>query len=117
MRVLIAVLVFILLYLGLGAIPGMGANRNIAIVIGIILSIISVVFMPCSVLYSFGATYAVLFSFIILGVPMLGIGALLFLTPTPNRFVAGIKLIGVLLLWWLISEISYWAMVVAAGTN
>ena len=110
-RIAMAVLIFAILYMGASLIPSM--NRNIAITVAVILAIITAVFIPNSVLAVMGSTYAVLFSFIILGGPMLGIGALLFLTPTPNRFVAGIKFIGVLLLWWLISEIGSAAIDIA----
>ncbi len=112
-RIAIAILIFAILYMGASLIPNM--NKNIAITVAVILAIITAVFIPQDVLAVMGSTYAVLFSFIILGGPMLGIGALLFLTPTPGRFWAGIKLAGVFLLWWLISEIGNAASKIAVA--
>ncbi|MBI2145957.1 hypothetical protein HYU22_01290 [Candidatus Woesearchaeota archaeon] len=106
-RIAIAVLIFALLYMGLSLIPNM--SRNTAIVVGIILAIISAVFIPKSVLAAMGETYAVIFSFLIIGGPIAGVGWLVFGTPTLNRFAAALKFFAVLLLMWLVNEIGHWA--------
>lgn len=106
-RIAIAVLIFSLLYMGLSLIPNM--SKNTAIVVGIILAIISAVFIPKSVLAAMGETYAVVFSFLIIGGPIAGVGWLVFGTPTPNRFAAALKFLSVLLLMWLVNEIGHWA--------
>ena len=112
-RIALMILIFTILYMALGAVNNAtGGNtipRTIAITIAIIMAIISSIFIPCSVMMVFGGTYAVLFSLLIIGGPIAGIGWMVFGTPTPNRGIATLKLFGILLLWWLISEISHWA--------
>ena len=113
-RLLLAVLIFSILYMGLSLIPNM--SRNIAITIGIVLTIISAVFTPCSILLAWGKTYSALFALVLIGAPILGLGWLLFGTQTNSRGVAFIKLIGVCLLMWLLIELNAWAAVLAAAT-
>ena len=110
-RIAIAVLIFTIIYMGLSFIPNM--SRNISIVIASVLAIVSSVFMPASVLSGFGGTYAVIFAFLIIGGPISGVGWLLFGTPTPGRFVAALKFLGVLLLMWLVDEVAHWAIELA----
>lgn len=108
-RIAIGVAIFSLLYFGLIMIPGM--SKNIAITLGVIFAIIPAVFMPASVLTMFGETWAAVFAFLFIGIPLVGIGALLFATPTPGRLVALLKFIGVCFLIWLFNEIGKWASV------
>ncbi len=112
-RIAMGVIVFSLLYLGLSLIPGM--SKNISITIGIVLAIITSVFMPGSVLAMFGETYAATFAFILIGAPLFGIGALLFATPTPNRVIAFAKFVGVCFLIWLFNNIGTWAAKLVAA--
>lgn len=106
-RIAIAIIVFALLYLGLSLIPNF--SRGIAITIAIVMSIITAIFIPGNVLAAFGATYAILFSFIIIGGPIVGGLLLVFLTPTPNRAVAAIKGVCLIILGVFINLIAYWA--------
>ncbi|MBI2103061.1 hypothetical protein HYT55_04430 [Candidatus Woesearchaeota archaeon] len=108
LRILLAILVFTLLYLLLSMIPGL--TRGIAITIGIILAIVVAVFTPCVVLLAWGTSYATLFAFVVVFGPVLAGLMLLLFTPTPNRRVALLKLMIVVILMWLVREISYWAM-------
>ncbi len=110
LRIIMAILVFTLLYLGLSAIPGL--TRGTAIAIGILLSIVSVIFMPCSIFLAWGTAYATLIAFVVVFGPALAGGAFLLLTPTPNRKIAFLKLMVVLILMWLVAVIGTWAGVI-----
>lgn len=111
-RILIAILIFSIIYLGISAIPGMGGSRNIAIVIALVLAIMTSIFIPKTVLASFGATYAILFSLIIIGGPVIGITALLIITPTPRWYIALVKLVAVVILYILVEEVSRHAQLI-----
>jgi hypothetical protein len=121
MRIVIAILIFTVLYMGLSAAnQAMGGNaipKNIAITISILLAIISAVFIPGEVLMMFGETYATIFSLIIIGGPIIAIMALCFATPTPGRGVAFIKFLGICFVIWLIDKITDWAAVLSTGTG
>ncbi len=107
LRILMTVLVFTLIYLGLSMIPGL--TRGVAITIGIILSILVGVFFPASVLLAWGTTYATLFAFVIVFGPIIGVTALLVMSPTPSGKIALLKLASVVILWWLVYQFSTWA--------
>ncbi|MBI4983464.1 hypothetical protein HZC32_02370 [Candidatus Woesearchaeota archaeon] len=107
LRILIGVLVFSLLFAASAVIPGI--SRNIAITICIILTIMTSIFFPASVLMMLGETYTTIFAFLILGAPLLGVGWLLFGTPTPSRGWAFAKFLGICLLIYLFAQISHWA--------
>lgn len=106
-RILLAILVFAILYVGLSVIPHV--PRNIAITVGVLLAVLVAVFTPKEVLLTMGATYSTIFAFIIIGGPILAIMALCLLTPTPNRAIAFLKFLAVVFVMWLISKISVWA--------
>ncbi|MFH1828221.1 MAG: hypothetical protein ABH824_03075 [Nanoarchaeota archaeon] len=114
-RILMAVLVFSILYFGLSVIPNL--PRNIAITIGILLALLTALFMPKQVLVMFGETYATIFALIIIGGPIAGVMALCFFTPTPNRGVAFVKFLAVCFTMWLISQINVWADALAGATG
>ena|SRR3989344_1378219 len=77
MRILIGILIFALLYLGASAIPGLSNNRNIAITVCLILSVMSVIFIPTEVLVAIGASYSTLISVMLVAAPIVA-GLLLF---------------------------------------
>ena len=107
LRIAIGILVFSLIYMGLSMIPNMPGN--IRTTIGILLAIITSVFMPKDLLLLFGGTYSTIFAFLIIGAPIAGSLWLVIGTPTPSRPVAVIKFFTVLFLIYLINEISHWA--------
>jgi hypothetical protein len=72
MRIAVLILVFALLYEGSRFLNFLG--RNSRIVIALILSIISVVFIPGNVLAGIGAAYGTLVAFILLGSVIAGMG-------------------------------------------
>ena len=110
-RILMAIMVFALIYLGLSMIPHM--SRNISIVIASCLTVLTAVFFPAEVLMAFGETYAVIFALIIIGGPIMGILALCFLTPTPRWPHALLKFLAVCGVMWLIHKISLWAQILS----
>jgi hypothetical protein len=116
-RIIIAILIFTMLYLGLSvANNAMGGNaipKNIAITIGILMAIVSAVFIPGEVLMMFGETYATIFSLIIIGGPILAILSLCFMTPTPGRGMAFLKFCAICFVIWLIDKITDWAAVLS----
>jgi hypothetical protein len=120
-RILMAILIFSIIYLGLSAAnEGMGGNaipQGIAITIGILLSILTSIFLPGEVLMMFGETYATIFALIIIGGPILGLLALCFLTPTNSSGVAFLKFLAICFTMWLISKISVWADKLASVTG
>jgi hypothetical protein len=72
MRIAIFILVFTLLYEGSRFLDFLG--RNSRIVIALILSLISVIFIPGNILAGIGAAYGTLVAFVLLGSVILGIG-------------------------------------------
>ncbi len=107
LRILMVVLVFTLIYLGLSMIPGL--TRGVAITIGIVLSILVGVFFPKEILLAWGTTYATIFAFIIVFGPVVAVAAAFLMSPTPNRWWAALKLLGIGILWWLVYQIGTWA--------
>ncbi len=107
LRIIMAILIFTLLYMGLSLIPGL--TKGTAITIAIILSIVSAIFMPCPVLLAWGTTYATIVAFFVVFGPVLAGGMLLLGTATPNRTIAFLKLVIVLILMWLVGVIGTWA--------
>lgn len=58
MRILVGILVFALLYMGARAVPGLRENKNVAIAVSVILAIMSVIFIPDTLLLAIGTAYA-----------------------------------------------------------
>jgi len=103
MRVLIFILVFALLFEGSRLI---GLSRNIGITIAIVLSIISVIFIPGSVLAGIGAAYGTLVAFILIGIPVvIGLWAL-YAIPATSRWQVSLKIVIILILIWILMAIK-----------
>lgn len=101
MRILVGILVFAVLF-ELARLVGM--SRNIGITVAIIFAIMSVIFIPGSILAGIGAAYATLVAFVLIGIPVLGGGYALYRIPSSNRGLIFLKMgIIVLLLWILIA--------------
>ena len=96
MRILIFILVFGLLYTVAGVVPGLNQNRNLAIAVALILSIISILFIPDAILIGVGAAYATIVSVILIGAPIVG-GYLLFRAIPEDNKLARIFVLLVLL--------------------
>jgi len=96
-RILLGVLIFALLYMGASAVPGLKEQRNIAITVSIILAIISVIFIPASILVGIGSAYSTLFALVLLGAPIVAI-FLLYRTLNESSIVLKLGLLIILLL-------------------
>lgn len=108
MRILIFILVFALFFLGAGMIPGLG--RNTAIVIAAVLAIISVMFIPASVLVGVGAAYATLTSVVLIGAPIVGGLALFRMIPGDTRGGIAVRCIVLLVLLAILIAVKYHAL-------
>ncbi len=104
-RIAIGILIFTICMIGLRFISD-HVPKNMAIAIAIVISIISSVFIPGSVLSAIAAGYAVFFSFIIYGSMLFPPAYFLFAYPTSNRAIAGLKLGILALVSWLIALVN-----------
>ena len=110
MRILVFILVFALFYLGASMVPGLG--RNIAIVVAAVLAIISVIFIPASVLVGVGAAYATLTSVILIGAPIVG-GLVLFrMIPGETRAGIAVRCIVLLVLLAILIAVKSYALTI-----
>ena len=109
MRVLIGILIFALLYMAASAVPGLSANRNIAITVSIILALMSVIFIPSSVLVGIGAAYATILSVVLIGAPIAG-GLLLFrMVSGDSRSGLAMRIVLLLLLIFVLTAVKNYA--------
>lgn len=105
MRILVFILVFALFFLGASMVPGLG--RNTAIVIAAVLAIISVIFIPSSVLIGIGAAYATLTAVVLIGAPIVGGLALFRMIPGETRGGIAIRCIVLLVLLAVLIAVKY----------
>lgn len=82
LRILIGVLVFILMFEASKALP---FNPNARIAIAIIISIISIIFIPGEILAGISAAYATLVSIVLIGLPVGGGLYAFFMMPHTTR--------------------------------
>ncbi len=109
MRILIGILVFALLFMGASAVPGLNENRNIAVAVSLVLTIMSVIFIPQSVLVGIGAAYSTIISVILIGAPIVG-GLVLFrMIPGDTRGGIGIRIVLLLLLIFVLTAVKNYA--------
>lgn len=112
MRVLIGILTFALFYMAASAVPGLKEQRNIAITVSIILAIMSVIFIPPSILIGIGAAYSTLVAIVIIGAPILG-GFILYRSMSDSHWV--FKVIVLVLILLLLTAVKYFARNIAGG--
>jgi hypothetical protein len=98
-RLMVALLVFAVLF-EVSAL--LGFSKNIRIVIATILAILPAIFIPNTILAAIGGTYALVVSFILIGVPVLGGGYALYRIPSTSRPLILLKISIILLLLWLL---------------
>ena len=109
MRLLIGILVFALLYMGTSAVPGLNGNRNVSIAVSLVLTIMSVIFIPSSVLIGIGAAYSTILSVILIGAPIVG-GLVLFrMIPGDTRGGIGLRIVLLLLLIFVLTAVKNYA--------
>ena len=105
MRVLIGVLTFALLYMGTSAVPALNQNRNVSIAVSIILAIMSVIFIPNSVLLGIGAAYGTLVAIIMIGAPVV-VGFIIYRAMSESHWAFKVLLLVVLL--GILTLVKYW---------
>ena len=110
MRILIFILVFALLYMAASIVPGLNQNRNISIAVAAILSIMSVIFIPSSVLIGVGAAYATLVAVILIGAPIVGGLAIFRMIPGETRGGIAVRCIVLLVLLAVLIAVKYHAL-------
>ncbi|MFH0701081.1 MAG: hypothetical protein V2A62_01450 [Candidatus Woesearchaeota archaeon] len=101
MRLAIFFLIFVLLF-ELASRTNV-LQRNTAIAVAAILSIISAIFIPGSVLAAIGISYATLFSFILIGSVIVGGLFLVYMIPTSSLGLRILRIILLILLFWILS--------------
>ncbi len=107
LRLLVGILIFSIFFAGASAAHAF-IPRNVGITISIIMAILSAVFIPGSVLAAIGSGYAVLFSSLLIGIPVFVLMYFIFGTPS-TRLMVGFKLGALLIVWWVLIEVGYWA--------
>lgn len=103
MRVLIAILVFALLFEGSRLI---GLNTNVGITVALVLAVISVIFIPNNVLIGIGSAYGTLVAFLLVGIPVFVGGYALYALPADNRWLVGLKIVIILVLIWILVAVK-----------
>lgn len=107
MRILVAVLVFTILFeLGRLVLP----NRNITIVIAGVISIISAIFIPGSILIGIGAAYGTIVALVMIGIPVLGGGYAIYRIPSTSRGYIVLKLSILVILLWILFAVRDYAL-------
>ena len=112
-RILLWFLVFTIFF---SVTTGFGGRNNVlgflsrgqAAVVAIILATISVIFMPTSVLSATGVAWATAVALIVIGGPIVGLGALLVSIPGRGNETRGtvfIKLVLCFLIYWILSAL------------
>ncbi len=107
MRILVAILVFALLF---EASRLIGLSRNVAIAVTAILAIMSAVFIPGNLLAAIGGAYATVVAFVLIGVPVVGGFYALLRIPSTNRWLIALKIAIILLLLWVLISVKTHAL-------
>jgi len=107
MRILIAILVFALLF-EVSRLTGL--SRNIGIVVAAILAIMSAIFIPGNILAAIGGAYATIVAFALLGVPVFGGFYALIAIPGTTRGWIALRIVVILLLLWILISIKTHAL-------
>ncbi|MAG60328.1 hypothetical protein CL619_00935 [archaeon] len=106
LRILIFILTFTIYFTVLTAANGFLKifQRNIAIVIALILSIITTIFIPSTVMIASGTALGTLVSVALLAAPLLGILALIFFLPDRPCWWWLVKLFIAVILYWVSTQ-------------
>ena len=112
LRIGIGIIVFSLIYWGFGALNGVGGGnaipRGIGITISIVVSIITVIFLPNSLLILMGDSFALMFSLLFFGLVLAGIIGIWTIIPVNNHrafwFVRALLVVAVGVLFYVINE-------------
>ena len=115
LRLSIGILVFTIFFAVIKALKDTGKppfsyfERNQQLTIAFIMAVISVVFMPASVLAATGTVWGTVVSLVLVGGPIFGIGYFLvtYDNTNPSRGTYVLKAVMALLLLWIISAIKF----------
>jgi hypothetical protein len=110
MRICIWLFIFTILFAAsqqiFGAI-GLTYQRNIAIVIAIIIATISSIFIPIHVLLAIGEIYSTIATMVMFGIAIFAIGYFYYVTwPRPGRFWIILRIFVLILFWFILAIIS-----------
>ena len=84
-----------------------GLQRNSALIVAIVIATMSTIFIPINILLAIGELYATAVSFIMIAIPLVGIGALYYLTwGRPGRFWVIVRIAILILLWILLAIVT-----------
>ena len=112
MRIMIFILVFAILY-ELANLTGF-LGRNVAITIALVISLISAVFIPGSVLAGIGAAYGTIVALFLIGLPVVGGLYGFFRIPTTTRFHRFMRLVVLLILLAVLIAVKNHAVALGA---
>lgn len=107
MRILVAILVFALLFEGGRLLP---LGRNAVIAVAAILAIMSAVFIPGNILAGIGGAYATVVAFVLIGIPIAGGGYALIAIPGTSRGWIALRIAVILLLLWILISVKTHAL-------
>ncbi len=111
MRILVGILVFTLLFEASRFLP---FNPNARVAIAIIIALISVIFIPGTILAGIGAAYGTLVSFLLIGVPVVAGLYAFFMIPTTNWYLILIRIILLGILLWILLAVKKYATALIA---
>ena len=111
MRILVGILIFAILF-ELSRVVGL--SRNIGITVSIILSLMTAVFIPGTVLAGIGTAYATFVSFVLIGLPVVGGLYALYRIPSTSRWWIFIKIVLILILIAILISVKDHALALSA---
>ena len=112
MRVLIGVLVFTVLF-ALTSLTGL--PRNIGITLAVIISIISIIFIPGTILAGIGASYGFIVALLMIAIPVGGCLYGFFMIPTTSRALIGLRIVILTIALWILFAVKAHATDLLAG--
>lgn len=113
MRLMVGILVFALLYEVSGL---LGLSKNVRITVAVIISIMSLVFMPGAVLAAIGGSYATVVSLVMIGVPVVGGLYVIFRIPSTSRGLIFVKIVILLILLFVLINVRDQALTLLQNT-
>jgi hypothetical protein len=85
-------------------------NRGQAMVVAAVLASMSAIFLPGNILAATGAGWATLVSFVLIGIPVMGIAWFLWKIPwegSETKFTVFLKIVLVLILMWILTVMKH----------
>lgn len=104
-KLMMGILIFTLIFWTIGLMQ-QEIPRNIRITVSIVISLLTVFFIPLGVINIFATTYTTIFSFVIVGIPIIALAYLGHRIPNTNRWWIGLKVILFLVLFFIFSLVQ-----------